>query len=80
MIANSQLEVSSWSRLRGYFVFEAGQFEDDEAVHDGGEDDHEADQHELQAGDLPHLHSEKILGLSAAAECLTASLYSSTVI
>ena len=41
--------------MRGQFIFEAGQSEEDEAVDEGGEDNHEAHQHQLQARHGSHL-------------------------
>lgn len=53
-------------RGRGHFIFEAGQFEDNEAVHEGGEDHHEAHQHQLQAGHRPHLDKTTTENLNSA--------------
>ena len=52
--------LQSRLRGRGYFIFEAGQLEEDEAVHHGGEDHHDADQDQLEAGHRPHLDNTDI--------------------
>ena len=49
--------LQSRLRGRGHFIFEAGQLEEDEPVHEGGEDHHEADQQQLEAGHRPHLNN-----------------------
>ena len=53
-------------RGRGHFIFEAGKFEDDETVHEGGEDHHEAHQHQLQARHRPHLQKTTLENLNSA--------------